>query len=112
MKYVPNKISLVERVMNIIFSAFLLIYGSHGIYINDLYMPGKHSRGINLHDEPALVMYAAFICGCLVMLSVVVDHYDERDNEHKYKLFAKYFKFLGLGLFGVALVWHIVKKII
>lgn len=109
MKYVPNKIPLKERLLNKLFSIILIVYGGYGIYINDLYLPGKRSNGIHLHDEPALIMYAAFICGCLVMLSVVVDHYDERDNEHKYQAFAKIFTLLGWGLFAVSVVWHIAK---
>jgi hypothetical protein len=107
MKHTPNKIPLKERMINKFFSAVLIIYGGYGIYVNDLYIPGKRSSGVHLHDEPALLMYAAFICGALVMLSVVVDHYDERNNEHKYQVFAKTFKYLGWGLFGASLIWHI-----
>jgi len=109
MKYVPNKIPLGERMINKIFSVILVIYGGYGIYVNDLYLPSKRGSGVHLHDEPALLMYASFICGCLVMLSVVVDHYDERDNEHKYQSFAKCFKFLGWGIFGFSLIWSLVK---
>ena len=87
----------------------LLAYRGYGIYVNDLYIPGKHGPGIHLHDEPALIMYAAFICGTMVMLSVIVDHYDERDNEYKYQIFARVFKFLGWGLFAFSLIWHIAK---
>lgn len=109
MKYIPNKIPFKERMMNKILSIILLAYGGYGIYINDLYISGKRGNGVHLHDEPALVMYAAFICGCLVMLSVVVDHYDERDNEKKYKRFAKAFKYLGWSLFIGSFIWMLAK---
>ena len=112
MKYSPNKIPHKKIMFNTVFSVILILYGGYGIYVNDLYIPGRHGvshRAIHLHDEAALLMYAAFICGCLVMLSVVVDHYDERDNEHKYQLFAKCFKFLGWGLFGASIIWCTVK---
>ena len=95
--------------MNKLFSIILIVYGGYGVYKNDLFIPGKRIKGVHLHDEPAILMYAAFICGCLVMLSVIVDHYDERDNEHKYKTFAKVFKYLGWGLFGASFVWLIAK---
>ena len=38
------------------------------------------------------------------MLSVVVDHYDTRDNEINYKRFARVTQFLGWSLFILALV--------
>jgi len=44
-------------------------------------------------------MYGAFIGGCLTMLSVVVDHFDKRDNEAQYKYFADKCKKIGWSLF-------------
>lgn len=107
MAFKPNFISLSERVFNISASVVLLIYGAYGIYKNDLYIPGKRSSGVHLQDDPAIVMYAAFICACLVMLAEVIDHYDRRNNERKYKSFTKSFKYIGWTLFGTALVLHI-----
>lgn len=106
-KYIPNKIPLEIRKLNIGISLLLLGYGGYGIYVNDLYLPSRRSRGVHLHDEPALIMYGAFICGSLVMLSVVIDHYDKRDNEHKYHIFAQICKYLGWGLFGLALFYDL-----
>ena len=63
--------------------------------------------GIHLHNEPILIMYGAFICGVLVMLSVVIDHYDKRNNEHVYEIFSKIFKYLGWGLFATAIVFQL-----
>lgn len=107
MDYLPNRIPLGERLINIVLSSGLLLYGGYGLQVNDLYIPGKRTSGVHLHDEPALLMYAAFVCGCLVMLSVVVDHYDERNNEQKYRAFAKAFKWLGWGSFVASLIWHV-----
>jgi TRAP-type C4-dicarboxylate transport system permease small subunit len=102
--YTPNHIPPNERVTNTLFSIFLLLYGGYGIWVNDLYLPGKRSKGIHLHDVPAWVMYGAFICACLVMLSVIVDHYDKRNNEINYKRFADIFRVLGWCFFGLSLV--------
>ena len=107
--YSPNKIPFSERLVNKILSVLLLLYGSYGVYVNDLYISGKRTSGIHLHDESAIIMYGAFICGILVLLSVVIDHYDKRDNEHTYQIFAQVFKYLGWGLFGASLVWRIVN---
>jgi hypothetical protein len=48
-------------------------------------------------------MYGAIICACLVMLSVVVDHYDKRNNERSYTFFADLFTYLGWGFFILSL---------
>ena len=72
--YTPNHIPAGERITNALFSVLLLLYGSYGIWINDIYILGKHGKGIHLHDVPAWIMYGAIACACLVMLSVVVDH--------------------------------------
>ncbi len=102
--HTPNHIPANERGWNIVFSILLFAYGSYGIWINDLYLPGKRGRGMHLHDIPAWIMYGAIICACLVMLSVVVDHYDRRNNETNYRLFAQVFKFLGWGFFALSLI--------
>jgi hypothetical protein len=46
---------------------------------------------------------------CLVMLSVVVDHYDKRNNETNYKLFADIFRVLGWGFFVLSLVMAVIR---
>lgn len=107
--YTPNHIPADERLRNVAFSILLFAYGSYGVWINDLYIPGKRSRGIHLHDVPAWIMYGAIVCACLVMLSVVVDHYDKRNNETNYKLFADVFKFLGWGFFALSLIMAIIR---
>ena len=107
-RYVPNVISPGERTGHIILSLALLAYGAYGVWINDLYVPGKR-RGIHLHDVPAWIMYGAIICACMVLLSVVVDHYDRRDNERYYRTFASVGEFLGWSCFGVSLLWGILN---
>ena len=83
--HMPNSIPRSERISYLIFSALLLAYGSYGVWTNDLYVPGRRSNGIHLHDVPAWIMYGAIVCACLVMLSVVLDHYDRRNNERHYR---------------------------
>lgn len=85
-----------------VLSFILLGYGGCGAVIDDLYIPGKRSRGIHLHGEPLLIMYGAFICAALNLLSVVIDHYDRRNNERNYRRFAKIAQIMGWVLFGVA----------
>jgi hypothetical protein len=54
-------------------------------------------------------MYGAMICACLVMLSVVVDHYDKRNNETNYQFFAGVFRFLGWVFFVLSLIMAIIR---
>jgi len=108
MSYEPNFIPLKKRALNIVVSIVLLAYGGYGVYINDLFIPGKRSSGIHLHDNPAFMMYISFICAALVMISVIIDHYDKRDNEAKYKWFARVFEHVGGILFILAFIWQII----
>jgi hypothetical protein len=107
--YTPNHIPANERMQNAAFSILLFAYGTYGVWVNDLYIPGKRSRGVHLHDVPAWIMYGAIVCACLVMLSVVVDHYDKRNNETNYKRFADTFRLLGWGFFVLSLVMAIIR---
>jgi hypothetical protein len=108
-RYVPNQIPSSERAHYILFSLLLFAYGTFGVWINDLYVPAKR-RGMHLHDSPAWVMYGAILCACLVMLSVVVDHYDRRDNETGYRFFADFFKFIGWMLFGLSVLFNLMRR--
>ena len=107
--YTPNHIPEKERITLTIFSVLLFAYGTYGVWANDLYIPGKRSRGIHLHDVPAWIMYGAMITACLVMLSIVIDHYDRRNNETNYRAFAEAGKYAGWGLFALSLIMAIIR---
>ena len=100
----PNHIPSGERAFYIILSSILLIYGTIGIIIDDLYLPGKRRGGIHFHGEPAWIMVGAFFFAVLNMMSVVVDHYDKRNNEINYKRFARVTQIFGWVLFALALI--------
>jgi hypothetical protein len=102
--YTPNHIPEGERAKCLLFSVGLIIYGTFGVYIDDLYVPGKRSKGLHFHGVPCWVMYFAFLFAALNLLSVVVDHYDKRNNETNYKKFAKVTRRIGWLLFFVALL--------
>jgi len=110
-KYKPNSIPAFTRHFNITASFILLTYGTYGIYVNDLYIPGRRGRGAHLQDEAALIVYAAFICACIVMTSVVIDHYDKSDNEHKYQSAGRLFKYLGWGFLMLAVLEKCVRNL-
>lgn len=101
--YVPNKISKSKLVWNILLSGSLLVYGTVGIYLDDMLIFGK-GRDTHFHAETAWLIYVAMIFASLNMLSVVADHYDQRNNELKYIRFAKMTQIIGLFFFALALV--------
>lgn len=107
--YVPNQIPPKERLIHIGLSVLLMAYGTYGLWINDIYVPGRR-RGVHFHDTPAWLLYGAIVCACLVMMSVVVDHYDRRDNEKHYRTFARGGEYLGWSLFGAAVVWSLLSN--
>lgn len=117
LSYIPNKVSLLVRMKNLIFSIILLVYGTIGLFAQKIYipMPSKYSyrrdNGFWFYDEAAILIVGAFFCGILVMISVIVDHYDKRNNENKYRKFSSFFKILGYGLLSVAVITQIYQGI-
>ena len=107
--HTPNSFSIKERIERSLLAVALLAYGTFGVYKDDLYMPGKYGRGIHLHGTSAWILYAAMLCGAAVLASVVIDHYDRRNNEHKYLAFQRYTKVLGWTLFGASMLNSIAR---
>jgi len=105
--HVANSIPANERLMNLLLSAALLTYGWLALRINDVFVPGKRGRGLHFHDAAAKFMVLAMVCACVVMLSVVFDHYDRRDNERQYRRFANTFCLLGYGCVAIAVFLNI-----
>lgn len=102
-RYVPNHIPAGARLGLVIFSLFLLAYGSYGVWANDLYLPSRRG-GIHLHDAAAWTMFGAIVCACLVLILVIVDHYDRRDNEVNYWRISRFLRGLGWTCFVLSLI--------
>ncbi len=105
--HVPNHFSAAERGWNLFLAACLVIYGLLSLYIDDLYLRGRYTRGFHLHGTAAWLMVGAFVMAAAVMLALVIDHYDRRNNEHHYYLFKKGASFVGWALFASALIWSL-----
>ena len=105
--YIPNSIPWKVRLSNLAFSLGGILYGAYGLHRNDFFIPGRRGRGVHLHDSAAMLMMAAIVCGCAVLLSVVLDHYDERDNEVYYQRTAQVLRWLGWGFFALAMLHYI-----
>lgn len=103
----PNHFPLKERITNCVLAVLLIAYGSYGIYMDDIYLPGKRTAGVHLHGIPVWLMYGAILSAASVMLALVVDHYDRRNNEHHYVQFKKSAAIVGWVFFGAALLWEL-----
>jgi len=104
--YIPNSISIGSRLFSIAFSLALLIYGTHGVYSNDLYIPGKRG-GIHFSGSATWLVFASIICLSVSIILIVIDHYDKRDNENQYYEFGKRIRFLGISLFMAGIVLYL-----
>jgi TPR repeat protein len=97
-----NILSLNQQIGHTLVALFLLGYGTYGFMVDEIIVPGKKSS-ITLHGWSVWVIFGAMICAALVLLSVVVDNYDPRDDERYYHIFAHVFQGLGWTLFVVAI---------
>jgi uncharacterized membrane protein len=104
----PNSISVSERVFNLVLAIALLVQGVIGFYFAEVRLtPPKQKAAILFREGPAWLMAAAMVVGALVLISVVIDHYDRRQNEHAYKSFRWLCVRLGLCLLAASLIAHL-----
>jgi len=100
--HIANHIPLRERVGNVLLSLGLLGYSLHALLQDDLHISGRRGPGVHLHGAPLWMLCAAMACAAANMLSVVLDHYDRRPNEFRYRRFALASQVLGWTLFFAA----------
>jgi len=105
--HTPNHISAGWRCFYAIASPAVIAYGAYGIWIDDLFIPGKRSTGVHLQGLAAWLVFAAILCMAANMVSVIVDHYDKRNNETRYRLFASVTSWAGWILFCFGILHHI-----
>jgi hypothetical protein len=109
--YTPNHIPPRDRWFYGLLAAALLLYGGYGVFVDDLYIPVKRGPGLHFHGLTAWLTYAAMICAALGMISVIVDHFDTRNNETNYRLFTKLMTWGGWGLLiAGSLLWLVEQE--
>ena len=106
--YAPNAVPIKVRLWNITLSVTLLIYGTFGVVTDNFVIPGKRGE-LTLYGHPAWVMYGALLCLVANLTAVVIDHYDTRNNEGRYKEFEALARISGCTLFVLALILGVVK---
>jgi len=111
-KHVPNHIPSKTRLRYFLSSLVLLGYGALGLYLDDLFVPTRRSgstTGLHLHGTAALLMYAAMLTAAANMISVVIDHYDMRPNERRYRRFAFWSEIAAWLLAVCAVVVYVLR---
>lgn len=94
----PRDLTLKQRVKHVASSLALIAYGVSGVVHGSLYNPGKSNNGLHLKGIAMWVGFAAIVFAALHYLSLVVNHYDKRDNQLHYRRFAKITKVTGFTL--------------
>jgi hypothetical protein len=105
--YKPNVVPSGDRIFSIILGFGLIAYGVVGLMTARLNLSGRRVRLPVLEGGSAWLMSAAFIVGAVVLFSVVLDHYDSRNNEKYYKGFRWFSIRLGWCLAAAALLSHL-----
>jgi hypothetical protein len=104
--YKPNVVPRHARVWNILIATYLVCWGGFGLYASKVDLWGMRLRIAELQGSPALLMALAFICGALVLIAEVVDHYDKRNNEAAYKGFRRFLVRSGWCMAAASLLSH------
>ena len=103
----PRSMTNGERAWHVVLAFGLLAYGTYGVWVDDLYIPGKHSRGIHFHGAAAGIMLGAFVCAAVNLVSVAVDHYDDTTEERVYHFVARATQVAGWVLFVGAVAFSL-----
>lgn len=106
LEYRPNRIRLRARVFVAFFAAILIAYGVHGLFIDDIFIPGRRSAGIHFQGLPAICLFSAMCLAASAYIALIVDHYDRRDNEATYQKIVNVLCLLALVAFVCANLLH------
>jgi hypothetical protein len=99
----PRKISAADRIGHSLLALCLLVYGATGLYYDDIYVPGKHGKGMHFHGLAAWVIFGAFVCAALNLTFIIGDHCDDSSGNSNYYLPARTTQVVGWALFAGAI---------
>lgn len=102
--YIPNSIPFSRRIWHVFLSTLLVAYGTVGLLLNEVLVPGRRGSGYVYRDIPMWLVLGAMLAATCNLLAVVIDHYDRRENERYYRIWARYTQALGWALFAGAFI--------
>lgn len=83
----------------------LIVHGVMGILSDDVIIPTKKAV-LHLHGVAGWITAGSMFCAALVLLAVVVDHFDRRNNEAAYRRFGRWMSRTGWLLMGLGMGLH------
>ena len=95
--YSPNKIPKSTRIFNVIWALLLISICFYGGINEALVYPGVRGSGpIELTGLPLTFFCVALFSGAVNAALTVIDHYDKRDNERRYRQMSLYLNILSI----------------
>lgn len=113
--YTPNEVPLRTRVTETLVTLFVVAYCSYSLWANSLFVPGINryspakAQSFTLHGIEAWLISASLLFGVLQFFISVLDHYDKRRNEVRYRKIAyacRVLMFVFFGLWMAALIYR------
>ncbi len=98
-------------VLSIIVLIFFLIYG---LIQGDVNFPNRYTKGLGLRFQglSAWIMRVAIICVIVNMSLVLIEYYDKKNNERRYKEIFRVIGFFAFILVVLALAIEAFNKIL
>lgn len=103
--HTPNHVPLTSRLLRTAGALVLIVHGVIGILRDDVIIPAKRSV-LHLHGVAGWITAGSMFCAALVLLAVVVDHFDRRNNEAAYRRFGRAMSRTGWILMGFGMALH------
>ena len=98
-KYIANRIPWDVRRRNIYFSTISLIFGIMMLIKDDSVLRFSFlSHPLHLHALPGYMTFMSCLFAATGYASVIIDHYDQRNNEKSYRIFLRYTSIISIVL--------------
>lgn len=107
-EFVPNTFSRLDLYFSAVTFFVLVSWGGFGIWSDDLAMPARRGT-LHLHGLSAWLMYAAWLLAAISFASIIIDHYDKRNNENRYKRIQLQVTLAAWVLFFASLATNLVQ---
>ncbi len=113
--YKPNAVPLRKRITETLVMLFVVAYCGYSLWSGSLFLPGFNryapgtAKSVTLHGIDAWLVSGALLFGVLQFFVPILDHYDKRRNEVRYRKIAfacRVLMFVSLGLFFLIFVFR------
>lgn len=106
--YLPNRLSILERLAYCVLALTLFAHATLGVYIDDLIIPGRRGNdNSHFHGWQAWLIACAIYLVVLSLISRIIDHYDKRNNEQRYRQFEQLAWYTSGALIGLSFILRI-----